>query len=272
MLDYQRLTKGTKKGLSPRYALFLLWLRIWLVERFEVLDDLFAVRKVKQRWKPCSATLYGEPRLAVSPVLDVLMLKDIRLHQQFDFLDGSPDVFGKVVNRYLVRLDEFLDVVRHTESQMRPLGSVDANRDDHCLGITYIQHSTGNLAVILVTQLRGQAGERPSMKAINDGDPKTKWQATKGEKTASVEIDLGKPTTIQCISLVEPWHPWSGIKQQHELQYLDGSKWTSIFKTETDGTGLTKSFIPVTARKFKLLIENSKEAPALLELLLFRAD
>jgi alpha-L-fucosidase len=122
------------------------------------------------------------------------------------------------------------------------------------------------------TVIASSTGEGSSLIAINDGDPKSKWQAAKGEKTASVEIDLGKPTSIQCISLVEPWHPWSGIKQQHELQYLDGSKWTSIFKTETDGTGLTKDFPPVTARKFKLLIENPREAPALLELLLFRAD
>ena len=122
------------------------------------------------------------------------------------------------------------------------------------------------------TVIASSTGDGSSLKAINDGDPKSKWQAAKGEKTASVEIDLGKPTAIQCISLVEPWHPWSGIKQQHDLQYLDGSKWTSIFKTETDGTGLTKSFVPVTARKFKLLIQNEKEAPALLELLLFRAD
>ncbi|MEI7422811.1 MAG: alpha-L-fucosidase [Prolixibacteraceae bacterium] len=115
-------------------------------------------------------------------------------------------------------------------------------------------------------------GEGSSTKALNDGDPKSKWQAAKAEKTASIEIDLGKPTAIQCISLVEPWHPWSGIKQVQELQYLDGSKWISIFKTETDGTGLTKDFTPVTAQKFKLLLENQKEAPALLELLLFRAN
>lgn len=114
--------------------------------------------------------------------------------------------------------------------------------------------------------------ERTSATAITDGDPKSKWQAAKGEKSATVEIDLGKPTAIQCISLVEPWHPWSGIRQNHELQYWEGTKWNTIFKTDTDGTGLTKSFLPVTAQKFRLLIQNEKEAPALLEMLLFRAD
>jgi len=108
--------------------------------------------------------------------------------------------------------------------------------------------------------------------AITDGDPKTKWQAAKGEKSATVEMDLGKPIAIQCIALVEPWHPWSGIHQNQELQYLKGTKWNTLFKTETDGTGLTKNFPSVTAQKFRLLIQNEKEAPALLEMLLFRAD
>ncbi len=115
-------------------------------------------------------------------------------------------------------------------------------------------------------------GEGSSAYATNDGDPKSKWQAAKGEKSATVEIDLGKPISIQSISLVEPWHPWSGIRQSHELQYLEGTKWSTLFKTETDGTGLTKNFPSVTAQKFRLLIQNEKEAPALLEMLLFRAD
>jgi len=38
-----------------------------------------------------------------------------------------------------------------------------------------------------------------------------------------------------------------------------------------NGTGLTKSFVPVTAQKFKLIIWNQKEAPAVNELILFRA-
>jgi alpha-L-fucosidase len=123
-----------------------------------------------------------------------------------------------------------------------------------------------------VKAVTSTTGEGSGTKAITDGDPKSKWQAAKGEKSASIELDLGKPTAIQSFSLVEPWHPWSGIRQNHELQYLSGSKWISVFKTETDGTGLTKSFAPVTAQKFKLLIQNEKEAPALLEMLLFRAD
>ena len=114
--------------------------------------------------------------------------------------------------------------------------------------------------------------ELSSANYTTDGDPKNKWQAAKGEKSATLDIDLGKPVSVQCLSLVEPWHPWSGIRQNHELQYQEGTNWKSIFRTDTDGTGLTKTFPPVSARYFRLIIRNEKEAPALNELILFRAN
>ncbi len=107
---------------------------------------------------------------------------------------------------------------------------------------------------------------------LTDGDPKTVWKAVKGEKSATLEIDLEKQVAIQCLSLVEPWHPWSGIRQKQELQYQDGSDWKTIFNEETDGTGLTKNFPIVKAQKFRLILRNEKEAPSVGELLLFRAE
>ena len=114
--------------------------------------------------------------------------------------------------------------------------------------------------------------ENNSTTRLTDGDPKTIWKAVKGEKSATLEIDLEKQVAIQCLSLVEPWHPWSGIRQKQELQYLDGSSWKTIFNEETDGTGLTKSFPVVKAQKFRLILKNEKEAPSVGELLLFRAE
>jgi len=107
---------------------------------------------------------------------------------------------------------------------------------------------------------------------LTDGSPNSGWIAAKGEKSATLEIDLGAPTSIQCLSLVEPWHPWSGMTQKHELQYLQGTEWKTIFKGQTDGTGLTKSFTPIAAQKFRIILENVKEAPAVNEIILFRAE
>jgi alpha-L-fucosidase len=105
---------------------------------------------------------------------------------------------------------------------------------------------------------------------LNDGNPNTKWQAIKGATKASLEIDLGSVIAINAMSLVEPWHPWSGIKQTHELQYFDNGIWKSISKLTTDGTGSTESFKEIKAQKFRLLLENQKEAPAIGEFILYR--
>jgi alpha-L-fucosidase len=107
---------------------------------------------------------------------------------------------------------------------------------------------------------------------ITDGDPKNRWQAASGEKSVTLEIDLGKPSIIQCLSLVEPWHPWDGIKQNIELYSQDGNEWKLITKAQTNGVGLTHTFSPVTAQKFKMVIQNEKQAPSINEAILFRAE
>jgi len=107
---------------------------------------------------------------------------------------------------------------------------------------------------------------------ITDGDPKNRWQAARGEKSATLEIDLGKPATIQCLSLVEPWHPWDGIRQNIELYSQDGNEWKLVTKAQTEGSGLTQTFQPVTAQKFKMVIQNEKQAPSINEAILFRAE
>ena len=107
---------------------------------------------------------------------------------------------------------------------------------------------------------------------ITDGDPKNRWQAASGEKSATLEIDLVKPATIQCLSLVEPWHPWDGIKQNIELYGQQGNEWKLIIKAQTEGSGLTQIFQPVTAQKFKMVVQNEKQAPSINEAILFRAE
>jgi len=115
-------------------------------------------------------------------------------------------------------------------------------------------------------------GEGSQTSFVTDGDPKNKWLATKGEKTATLEIELEKPAAIQCLSLVEPWHPWDGIKQNIELYRQEGSEWKLVTKAQTEGSGLTQTFQPVTAQKFKLVIQNEKQAPSINEAILFRAE
>ena len=107
---------------------------------------------------------------------------------------------------------------------------------------------------------------------LTDGEPKTVWKAAKGERTATLEVDLGIPTAIQCLSLIEPWQIWSNIKQSYELQFFDGKDWKKIVENETAGTGCTQRFSPVIAQKFRLVLKNEKEAPAVNEFILYRAE
>jgi alpha-L-fucosidase len=116
-------------------------------------------------------------------------------------------------------------------------------------------------------------GEGCQTSFVTDGDPKNLWKAAKGEKTATLEIDLDKAVGVQFLSLVEPWHPWSGISQKMSLQYFDGKQWIGVLPDFTSqGTGLTLSFNPVVAQKFRLIVQNEKEAPAINEFILFRAE
>ncbi|MBD1393392.1 alpha-L-fucosidase [Mucilaginibacter glaciei] len=100
---------------------------------------------------------------------------------------------------------------------------------------------------------------------LTDGNRFTRWQAAKGDKKAWLEIDLQKPVPISTLILDEPWHPWENKKQEMELQYKQGEKWVSILKNTTGGSGYITGFKPVTARYFRLLIENKIEEPVLLE-------
>jgi alpha-L-fucosidase len=115
-------------------------------------------------------------------------------------------------------------------------------------------------------------GEASQTNFVTDGDPKNVWRAAKDEKSATLEVDLEKPATIQCLSLVEPWHPWDGIKQNIELYSLEGNAWKLVTKAQTEGSGLTHTFQPVTAQKFKMVIQNEKQAPSINEAILFRAE
>jgi alpha-L-fucosidase len=103
---------------------------------------------------------------------------------------------------------------------------------------------------------------------LTDSSPNAGWSAAKDEKTATLEIELDKTTSVQCLALAEPWHPWDKVTQNIELQYLQGTEWKTIFKTKTNGLGLTQSFNPVVAQKFRILLENPSQEPALNEIIL----
>jgi alpha-L-fucosidase len=108
--------------------------------------------------------------------------------------------------------------------------------------------------------------------ALFDNDPKSKWMAAPGEKTAWIEIDLEDETGIFNLSMIEPWHPWENKMQKYTLQYKKGDQWIDIVNGETGGSGHSKSFEPIIGRYFRLLLTGAEgEVPVLNELILNRA-
>jgi alpha-L-fucosidase len=150
-------------------------------------------------------------------------------------------------------------------------------------------YSPDKMAAIVAIQIAGEPQVQPipscgkkvtastsedeaKLKTITDGSPNAGWKAAKGEKSAVLEIDLEVPVAIQTLALAEPWHPWNGVNQKFELQYLEETVWKTIVKGQTDGSGLTKNFPAVKAQKFRLMLENKNFPPAVNELILFRAE
>jgi alpha-L-fucosidase len=107
---------------------------------------------------------------------------------------------------------------------------------------------------------------------LTDGNRLTRWEATAGERSATIEIDLKKPTIISTLVVDEPWHPWDNKKQKLVLQYKSGNEWKTAAETTTAGVGLSLKFKPVMSRFFRLLVENSDAEPTLLEWQLYSPE
>jgi hypothetical protein len=110
-----------------------------------------------------------------------------------------------------------------------------------------------------------QKGENVTPQNLLDADRQTRWEAAKGEHTATLEIDLGRPFTISTVIADEPWHPWENKKQKFVLQYRLNDEWINVLEGTSAGSGFVKNFKPVTARQFRLFVENKEGEPVLLE-------
>ena len=105
--------------------------------------------------------------------------------------------------------------------------------------------------------------------SLLDGDRRTRWTAAKGERRATVAVNLGRPTRISCFIVDEPWHPWENKPQQLQLQYKQGDECKTATDVKSGGTGHLAKFSPVTAREFRLVIANAATEPSLSEWQLF---
>jgi alpha-L-fucosidase len=104
-----------------------------------------------------------------------------------------------------------------------------------------------------------------------DGTAAKRWRAPADVKSAWLEIDLGRPTAIAGFGLDEP-DVWPRLKQSFLLEVADGSGWRKVAEGKTDGHGLKRTIVPVTAQKFRLSMECAGGSPGVAELQLYRPE
>jgi alpha-L-fucosidase len=103
-----------------------------------------------------------------------------------------------------------------------------------------------------------------------DGDPKTYWTTDEEVTTATLEVDLGKPTTFNR-SMVQEQIALGQRVEQYTLDAWDGKAWKPIVKGTTIGHKKLDRFDDVTASRVRLRILKSRASPTVREFGLFRA-
>ena len=101
-----------------------------------------------------------------------------------------------------------------------------------------------------------------------DNDPETRWATDGGTRQAWIAADLGHPSVIQRVRIMEAPGYADRVKK-FEFQQRDGSDWRTIFSGATIGEWFQRKFEPVTAREFRLNILDASEGPTIADIELF---
>jgi alpha-L-fucosidase len=97
-----------------------------------------------------------------------------------------------------------------------------------------------------------------------DGDMETRWATDAGTKQAWIAADLGKPTTVEGVTIEEA-PDYVGRVEKFEFQYQQDGNWKTIF-TGTKLGGFSRKFPPVVARHIRLNILAASEGPTIAEI------
>jgi alpha-L-fucosidase len=95
-----------------------------------------------------------------------------------------------------------------------------------------------------------------------DDDPTTRWATDVGTHEAWIQVDLGKPTTIDRALISESYAP---RVESFELQYQEGDTWKTFYEGKRIGEHCRLKFDPVTAQVIRLNILQATEGPTIWE-------
>jgi alpha-L-fucosidase len=100
----------------------------------------------------------------------------------------------------------------------------------------------------------------------SDDNSGTRWSAAQGTRSGWLEIDLGTEVSVGRALIRETSFPRT---EEFALEYLEGNTWKEVAKgTRIAGEKLI-SFTPVTARRFRLNIQNASDVPTIEEFTLY---
>ena len=95
------------------------------------------------------------------------------------------------------------------------------------------------------------------------------WIPREGVETAWLELDLGQPAAFDCALLQEAIRTGQRV-ERFQLEAWDESKWVVFARGTTIGYKRLLRFEPVTTRRVRLFIEQSRSTPAITRLGLFK--
>ena len=115
------------------------------------------------------------------------------------------------------------------------------------------------------------AAEGHAAAAAVDGKGDTYWTPAGDVTTGALEIDLGGPATFDRAMLQEMIALGQRV-EQFKLEAWDGSAWKEVVAATTIGHKRLLRFPAVTASRVRLVILDSRSAPAIREFGLFKAS
>ncbi len=105
-------------------------------------------------------------------------------------------------------------------------------------------------------------------KAVDD-DPRTFWAPEPGAVAVDLEMDLGVVKTFDCLKLMENFRNGQRV-ESFILETWTGGAWKEAAKGTTIGYQRLLRFSPVTARRVRLRILDSRDTPEIAFLGLYR--
>lgn len=106
--------------------------------------------------------------------------------------------------------------------------------------------------------------------AAVDGDEESRWATDDKTTSAWLEIDLGKPTSINRVRIAQAYPELKRIKS-YAIEYRDGDGWKSCYAGKDMPAAVEAPFDPVTAQVFRLNITQATDGPTIYEFQLFSA-